>query len=514
MPQVVIFGQISLHKSPEACRCNTKQTMKNIKQLTLFASAGVLLAFAAVFANPDESRETLDLAVDHTPINRSAATGPVSYAPMLEKAQETVVAVYTADVVRVVRSSATPQDDMLRRFFGLPAPRGREEGSAVEERRVPQGVGSGVIVREDGYIITNNHVVSDQRGEAADEVLVRLNDGRELSAEIVGRDPKTDVAVLKVEATGLPAAPIADSEEIKVGDIVFAIGNPMGIGLTVTSGIVSATDRAIGIYGRDGYEDFIQTDASINQGNSGGALVDVQGRLIGINSAILSRSGGNIGIGFAIPSNLAVNITRQLTESGEVQRGFIGVSISELTPDMAEAFGLDSTKGVLIEEVIEGLPAEKAGLERGDVIVKIDGKIIESSNELRLEVAQRPPGSSLEVLAVRDGKKKTFSINVGDQSNKLGSTGDELVPGVNAAPVDEATRRELGLPGRLSGLTITKVDPTSRYARRLTEGMVILEINDQQVNSLSDGREAMRQGANKLYVYHEGRTGYLAVRVK
>lgn len=473
--------------------------------------AGLLLA-SITLASKRSDKPSLTLTPDSTPIER---TGAASYAPMLESARQTVVSVHTAEVVRVVRSSGSTHDELLRRFFGIPSPRRNPRAEPeVEERHIPQGVGSGVIVSADGYILTNNHVVSDQRGGNADEILVRLDDGRELSAEIVGRDPKTDVAVLKVDAEGLPAAKIADSDQIKVGDIVFAIGNPMGVGLTVTSGIVSATGRSIGIYGREGYEDFIQTDASINPGNSGGALVDIEGRLVGINSAILSRSGGNIGIGFAIPSNLAVHITRQLTDSGEVRRGFVGVSISALTPDMAEAFGLKNTKGVLVDEVVDGLPADRAGLKRGDIITTLDGKPVTTPNELRLAVSHITPGATLKVGAFRDGKPLSIEMKVGDQSNQLGSTGDEILGGVTVTPLTDDLRREYGIPGQLGGLVISKLDPSSPYARLLASGMVLLEVNDQPAATLDQARRTLRKGVNKLYLYDRGRTGYLALRVE
>jgi serine protease Do/serine protease DegQ len=344
-------------------------------------------------------------------------------------------------------------------------------------------------------------------------VFVRLDDERELPAEIVGRDPKTDVAVLKIDAKDLPVATIADSDQIKVGDIVFAIGNPMGVGLTVTSGIVSATGRAIGIYGSEGYEDFIQTDASINPGNSGGALVDIEGRLIGVNSAIMSRSGGNVGIGFAIPSNLAVNITRQLTRSGEVRRGFVGVNIAPLTADMAEAFGLKGARGVLVDSVVEGLPADKAGLKRGDIITALDGKSLDSPNGLRLAVSQKSPGSKLKVTVVRDGKKIDLDVTVGDQSNQLGSTGSELLEGVTAAPLTDELRREHGVPRRVHGLVITDVAASSDYAGSLAPGIVLIEINDEHVESLDAARKALHKGVNKVYLYTDGRVGYVALRV-
>jgi serine protease Do/serine protease DegQ len=356
--------------------------------------------------------------------------------------------------------------------------------------------------------------VSDQRGGEADEVLVRLNDQRELPARIVGRDPKTDIAVLKIEAASLPHASLADSDKIEVGDVVFAIGNPMGVGLTVTQGIVSATGRAIGIYGEEGYEDFIQTDASINPGNSGGALVDTDGRVIGINSAILSGSGGNIGLGFAIPSQLAVSVTKQLTEFGEVRRGYIGIQISALTPDMAEAFGLQEVQGVVIDEVVEGLPAQKAGLKRGDVVVKLGERPIRNPNDLRTRIAQQPPGTKLVVSLMRDKKALELEVEVGDQDLTAGASGGELLDGIDVQPLTAELRKQLNLREAVEGLAVTAADPRSAYSRYLPAGTVLLEINDRPVTSVDSAREALRPGVNKLYVFAEGRTGYLALRLR
>lgn len=353
----------------------------------------------------------------------------------------------------------------------MPIPR-QNQVTEPEERKIPQGVGSGVIISEDGYIVTNNHVVSDERGEDADEVLVGLTDGRELEASIVGRDPLKDVAILKVNTDHLPFIKIADSDTIAVGDVVFAIGNPMGVGLTVTQGIISAKNRYIGIYGDNGYESFIQTDASINLGNSGGALIDSKGRLIGVNSAILSRSGGNIGIGFAIPSNLAVNISTQLVSSGEVRRGFLGVSISDLSQDMAEAFGFEGTKGVLINDVEKESAAAEGGLERGDIVVSINGKTVETANAFRIRVVHTLPGSKIDFDIIRDRKPKKLKIEVGQASGRFAMAANELLEGVEVSPLDEEQASKYRIPRNISGLVITSVDPESPYARSFREGMV------------------------------------------
>lgn len=473
----------------------------------------VAISLSATITNASLHAQELDLKIESSPIDRSKSFMPHSYANMLDTAKPSVVSVYTARIVKVASSRGfSPEEELLRRFFGVPVPQ-QNYNTEPEERKVPQGVGSGVIISEDGYIVTNNHVVSNERGEDADEVLVRLTDGSELEAEIVGRDPLTDVAILKVNADALPTIRIADSDNIAVGDVVFAIGNPMGVGLTVTQGIVSATNRSIGIYGDNGYENFIQTDASINPGNSGGALIDSEGRLIGVNSAILSRSGGNIGIGFAIPSNLAVNISTQLADTGEVRRGFLGVSISDLSPDMAEAFELAGTKGVLINDVEEGSAAESGGIERGDVVVKIDNKPVNSANEFRIRIGHTPPGAEIQIEVIRSGKRKTFDVEIGQASGRFAMSANELLESVEVADLDEEQAERYRIPRGIDGLIVTSVAPDSPYARNLREGMVILEINDEPVDSIRQARDTIRSGVNKFYVYNRGRTGYFAVRV-
>ena len=335
--------------------------MKILNRILGFTTLTALAVFLIVVGfsrsqanrNTQELRKPIEIELDSTPITGTPSSSVVSYADVLEGATPAVVAVYTARVVRVAQRRSDPREEMLRRFFGLPPSSGGNYSEEdVEERRIPAGVGSGVIVSKDGYILTNNHVITNERGSEVDEILVQLADDREFPAEIVGRDPKTDLAVLKIEQNELPYITMADSDNLRVGDVVFAVGNPLGVGQTVTMGIVSATGRSgLHLLGEQAYENFIQTDASINQGNSGGALIDAAGRLVGINTAILSQSGGNIGIGFAIPSTLARNIMVNLLDDGTIRRGFLGVSIKDLDSDIAEAFGLEDTQGALIQSV-------------------------------------------------------------------------------------------------------------------------------------------------------------------
>ena len=492
-----------------------KKTVRNLLPLAIISLAvvsGYLLAQEKQKEQQQPSPSPLVITQDASPIERRGGAQPTSYAPMLAEARKSVVSVHTSEVVRSVSRSGSRQDQILRQLFGHSSPNGGAQGG-VRERKVPQGIGSGVIISSDGYILTNNHVVQDQRGGDADEILVRLSDDTEMVAKLIGRDPKTDIAVIKVEANSLPAIKVADSDEVMVGDIVFAIGNPLGVGQTVTSGIISATQRAIGIYGDDGYEDFIQTDAAINQGNSGGALVDIEGRLIGINSAIKSTSGGSIGLGFAIPSDLAVRTATQLTESGEVRRGLIGVRMSKLDPRVAEAMGIAGTKGVLIEEVIEGYPARESGLRHGDIITQINNRKVDDPNDLRLEISTTKLGETVSVLALRNKEEMTFEIKVVDPDGDS-VAGNQFLDGIKASMINNKSRKTFGIPREVRGLVITETEADSPFARYLRPGLVILEINRRPVGSFAQAKKLLRErGSNLLYVYAEGRTSFFALRI-
>lgn len=492
-----------------------KEMKKTARRILPFAATAVAAVSGYLIAQEKEETSSTPLIIetDSRPIERAGGAQPTSYAPMLAQARTSVVSVYTSEVVRYARRSGTMEDQILRQLFGLRPPARQQEQEPVREQEIPQGVGSGVIISPNGYILTNNHVVQDRRGGDADKILVRLSDDTELEAKLIGRDPKTDIAVIKVEKDDLPAIKVADSDEIMVGDIVFAIGNPLGVGLTVTSGIISATERSIGIYGRDGYEDFIQTDAAINQGNSGGALVDIEGRLIGINSAIKSTSGGSIGLGFAIPSDLAIQTATQLTESGEVRRGLIGIRMSELDPGVAEAMGVAGTKGVLIEEVVDGFPAKDAGLSHGDIITQINERKVDDPNDIRLEVSTTAPGESVSIVALRDGEELTFDVRVADPEGDLLSS-NEFVEGIMATMVDGEQRRTYNLPREVRGLVVTAAAPDSPFARYLQPGVVVLEINKESVKSLQQAKNLLHdEGNNLLYVYSEGRTRYFALHL-
>jgi serine protease Do len=351
-------------------------------------------------------------------------------------------------------------------------------------------------------------------------VKVVLLDGREFSGKVVGKDPKTDIAVLKIDGKDLPFIEMADSDKIEIGDIVLAVGNPFGIGQTVTMGMVSATGRAT--LGLD-YEDFIQTDAAINPGNSGGALVDADGRLIGINTAILSRSGGNQGIGFAIPTSLARDVMESLVADGRVTRGYLGVMIQDVTPSLAKEFSLKDQKGALIGDVVPKGPAEKAGLKTGDVMLEFNGKAVKDSRSLRLQVARVKPGESVPVKVLRDGSTKTIQVTVNELpgSEKLAKTDTknndegEALRGVAVGDLDAQARRQFNIPGNVQGAVVTDVDENS-VAREagLKPGDVILEINRQPVKSAEDAVKLTENPKDKttlLRLWSNGGSRYVVV---
>jgi len=466
--------------------------MKSCDFRFLFASIFIVTS-AQLWATEPAAAE-LDLKTDFRPVEEAAAPRVSSFAEVLEPIQASVVAVYSSKIVR----QSMPMNPLLRRFYGDQPDR---------ESRV-DGLGSGVIVTPDGYILTNNHVV-----EEADALSVRLNDGRELKAVLIGADPKTDIAVIKIEEDGLPAAILANSDALRVGDLVFAVGNPLDIGQTVTMGIVSAKGRNdLGLLSAEGgYENFIQTDAAINMGNSGGALVDADGRLVGINTAILSTSRGSIGIGFAVPINLAANVLRSLVRSGTVERGFLGVSVQPVTPDLAEALELPpATKAVIVITVVEGGPAATAGINYGDIILRVAGQAVASLEDLRLVVSQISPEELVPVDLIQDGEELTIEVRLG----RLPGTGpSELLDGVEVVPLTAADRLEMRAPEDLEGLKIETVENGSPYARRLVEGMVVLEINRQSAASLSEARQHLRSGRNLFFVFFQGGFTYVPVLV-
>ncbi len=395
-------------------------------------------------------------------------------APMIKRVSPAVVNISTRGTVQ----RSNPFDEEFRRFFGLPNPGGQ---------RPFRSAGSGVIVdAKNGYIITNHHVV-----ENADEITIVLQDNRQLSAEIVGSDPGSDLAVLKAEENGLSEIVLGDSTRAEVGDFVVAIGNPFGLQHTVTSGIISALGRSNINPNPNAYEDFIQTDASINPGNSGGALVNLRGELIGINSAILSRSGGNIGIGFAIPVNMVRSVMTQLIEHGEVRRGLLGVNITDATQDIAEAAGAKGATGAFVSEVVAGSAAEEAGIEPGDIITSVNGEAVENATGLRNTIGLMGVDEKVKIELIREGKKKVVTARLRERVAPQQASGADLHRGLEGAEFGDITG---SLPSNLSGVEgvqVTEVVPGSPAdIRGLRSRDIITEVNSEPVTNVKEFREA------------------------
>lgn len=402
-------------------------------------------------------------------------------APLLERVTPAVVNISVTGSVQV-RSNPMLEDPFFRRFFNVPD----------QPRRVPrQSVGSGVIVDADeGYVLTNHHVVN-----GADEVVVTLQDRRRFDAKLVGSDEGTDIALLKIDADDLTEVDFGDSDSVRVGDFVLAIGNPFGLGQTVTSGIVSALGRS-GI-NVDGYEDFIQTDASINPGNSGGALIDVDGRLIGVNTAIIAPSGGNVGIGFAVPVAMAKAVMEQLIEYGEVRRGRLGIIIQDVTPELAEALDLESPEGAVITQVQAGSAAEEAGITAGDVIIAIDDKPILNSAEVRNRIGLTPVGEDIEITILRDGRQRTFDVEIGT-TGQLSLPGGDTFARLQGA---EFRNMEPGHPryGDAMGPVLATVEQGSPAWRNgLREGDIVLGVNRERVRNVDELAAALDRSGNTI----------------
>jgi serine protease Do len=479
--------------------------------LALATATLFLGALPALRAKSDTDAEAkpapAQLTVDNKPLNREGSL-PRSFAPVVQKVSKSVVQVTTASRPKAMIGMIDPSDPFG--FFGGPQRRGPNAPRMPRQ----EGIGSGVVVSRDGYILTNNHVV-----EEAEEVKVKFSDGRELSAKVIGRDPGTDVAIIKVAATDLDPATIADSDRLEVGDIVFAVGNPFGIGQTVTMGIISATSRATMNLA---YEDFIQTDAAINPGNSGGALVDADGRLIGINSAILSRSGGNVGIGFAIPSNLAKDVLQSLVTDGKVTRGFLGVLPQDITPVLARKLELKESTGAVLTEVTPKSPAAKAGLESGDVVLEFNGKPVRDARHLRLEIARTKPGVSVPMKYRRDGEVNTVKVTLRERpaTDELGqnsATTEEqgTLNGVGVGDLSREARQQNKIPATVKGVLVTEVEQDSKsWEAGLRPGDVILEINKEAVRSADEAVKLTEDPKDKttlLKVWSRGGVKFLVV---
>ena len=443
-----------------------------------------------------------------------------TFAPLVEKVAPSVVTVFTTQTVSRGSTTFPFSDDMLRQLFGGGL-------SPRQGKQTLQGLGSGVIVSPDGYILTANHVVS-----GADEIMIGLGtDLRKFRAKKVGTDPGTDVALLKIDENNLPAITFADSNKARAGDIVLAIGNPFGLRQTVTMGIISAVGR--GGMGIVDYENFIQTDAAINMGNSGGALVDVEGRLLGINTAIFTRTGGNQGIGFAIPANLAREVMKSLREKGRVVRGYIGTSVQSLTPEIADAMKLKGQPtGALVSEVEPNAPAAKAGIKTGDVIAAVNGKKVSDARELRLMIGSMAPGTKAQLEVNREGQTRKFDLQLAEmpanatEEGASTSSGETAEPekttvfgGVAVTNITDDIRTALGLSKDVQGAVIADVDAESPAAKSgLREGDVIQEVNKQPVKSTKDllaiSRKLKPNEKILMRVYSQGRSGYVALEAK
>jgi serine protease Do len=405
----------------------------------------------------------------------------------------------------------------MEEFFGFPfGPNGPGMPREPREHR-GGGMGSGVIVSADGYIVTNNHVV-----EGATAVTVTLPDKRDFTGRVVGADPKTDLAVVKIDGVNLPSAPWGDATALQVGEYVLAVGNPFGLNSTVTLGIVSALGR--GRMGITQYEDFIQTDAAINPGNSGGALVNANGELVGINTAIYSQTGGYQGVGFAVPSSMAKPVVESLIKSGKVVRGYLGIGIQDVTPDLAKAFDLPKNGGVLVSDVVDGGPAEQGGLKQGDVITMFNGLPVDDPADLQRKVARTPVGSAVPLHLIRNGKPVDVKVTVGEQADATKIAKAEsadmnaALAGVEVQPLDRETAKELGVKGAAQGVVVTAVDSDSPANQAgLRRGDVIREINRQPVRSVKDYEQigsSLKKDQNALLlIERRGSSLFLTVKI-
>jgi serine protease Do len=423
-------------------------------------------------------------------------------AAVAEAVRPSVVNISTT---RIIKTPESPflEDPFFRRFFGEP-------GQIPKERKA-MSLGSGVVIDKNGLILTNNHVV-----KGAEEIKVTLADNREFNGKVIGTDAKTDLALVRIEAKDLPAIKLGDSDKLQVGDTVIAVGSPYGLNQTVTSGIVSAVGRAnVGI---SDYEDFIQTDAAINPGNSGGALVNAKGELVGVPTAIFSTTGGYQGIGFAIPANMAKTVIDSLLKKGKVIRGWLGIWIQPLTPDLAKKFGLREEKGALISDVVEGGPAEKAGLKGGDLVVEYGGKPVDDPAHLRNMVANTAPGTEVPVKIIREGKTETIKVKITEQpaEEAMAPPGAETpLAGVSVQELTAAIKKNLGIPDRVQGVIISAVEEDSPASDVLRREDVVQEVNRTKIKSMKDYRNALEKikpdEGVLLLIYRDGRVFYVTI---
>jgi serine protease Do len=489
---------------------------RRAKQTGLAVLAGVLLLGGAAWRDMAlDARAFAQPAAAAAPaVTRELPGGRDSYSDVVKMVVPAVVTVRSDGKARVSPTQfQAPDEDFLRRFFGD----GFERGQRTPRTFRQSALGSGVIVSADGYILTNNHVI-----ENGDDIKVTLSDDRTLSAKLVGADKPSDLAVLKVNASDLHPLSLGNSDAVQVGDVVLAVGNPLNLGQTVTMGIISAKGRSTGV-GDGGYEDFLQTDAPINHGNSGGALVNTKGELVGINSQIVSPSDGNIGIGFAIPANMARHVMDELRSKGKVTRSRLGVVVQPVSSDIAASLGLKQVNGAIVAQVESGSAAERAGIKQGDVIVSFNGQPVHDTNSLRNRVADTTPGTSASVVIVRDGAEKTLTVKPEEASPENSARRgdqpadeDKTALGVSVAPLTPELATRYRLPKTAQGVLVQDVRPDGRAAEAgIRAGDIIEQANRQAVGSVEDLRSAVGRSTDKpllLLINREGRNLFVTVR--
>ncbi len=499
--------------------------------LSTTSLALLLGAILVPLASAEDAPKEAKVKIDPSPLPQIA--GLTTFAPVVEKVAPSVVTIATS---KMVKQSKNPyfNDPMFRRFFGVPEGEDGQDqkdeapgAKGGKKRKQMMGLGSGVVVSPEGHILTNNHVI-----DGADEIIVTFGSGKhEYQAKKIASDPSTDIAVLKIEPTApLKAITFADSDKIRVGDIAIAVGSPFGLTQSVTMGIVSAIGRSTAETSGtrlSEYENFIQTDASINPGNSGGALVDSTGRLIGVNTAIFSRTGGNQGIGFAVPANLAHTVMDSLIATGKVSRGFLGIALQPLSEELAKAFKIESDSGALVASVSEKSPAEKAGVKSGDVVVEVAGKKVEGPRELQLMVAAMAPGTKVDLKLLRDGKEKIVKIELGERPNMKVAAGGQpekptepdVLDGVTVADIDAEARKKFSLPENVKGVVIAEIEADSASAEAgLKIGDVIHELNREAITSAKQAVEMSEKVKKEkkvlLRVSTKGNSRYVVVERK
>ena len=513
-------------KSNLLIRKSHRQIVRGLREFPLQVLSAGLLAFlfltitAIALILPHKTKGQSLTTPNQTPAIMADTSAPLtaraSYADVVDKVTPAVVTVRSEKKTTAqTQESPFGNDPLLKQFFGGRMPQ------MQQSPQIERGLGSGVIVESNGTILTNNHVV-----DGATQVKVDLPDKRTFTAKVVGTDPASDLAVLKIEADNLPTLALGDSDKVRVGDVVLAVGNPLGLRQTVTSGIISAKGRQTGL--SDGsFEDFLQTDAPINHGNSGGALVNVNGELVGINSQILSPSGGSIGLGFSIPSNMAKSVMAQLLKDGKVHRGMLGVGIQDVTSDLANSFGLKEVRGVLINSISPNSPAAKAGIKQGDVIVSFNGAKINDGNELRNRVAQTAPNSEATVGIVRSGDEQSFKVTLTEFQPKKDAPDDEKASpnaeptqgklGLSLTPVTPQIASQLEIKDASSGLVVTDVQAGSPADEAgIQKGDVILQINRQDVKTIAEVKAATAKSKGNsvlLLISRNGQTLFVTAAI-